>query len=99
MPPPHGFTRGNCALSKINTRAFELARFNPATLPAGPPPTIMTSYFIFLVYCAINVAELHSCPPQSIWLQAVGPQDWSPERGMSATESVFFQERPGLRVP
>src|SRR5688572_1635483 len=40
---PHSFSRGNANRSKSRTRRPERAITIPATHPAGPPPTTMTS--------------------------------------------------------
>src|SRR5262245_47115811 len=43
-PPPHGLSRGNVALSSSRTLAPAVARWYAAVEPAGPPPTIATSW-------------------------------------------------------
>ena len=56
MPPPHNFGLGKCSLSTTSTLCPLSANRYPRVEPAGPAPTIMTSYsfpFDFGITCGI----------------------------------------------
>jgi hypothetical protein len=47
-PPPHGLSRGNFSLSRRSTLKPFSERNFAAVEPAGPAPTTITSYIMFL---------------------------------------------------